>query len=103
MTLATKYGTILKVVSDLGQLEKLLKRIQNNPKTVRFEELDKILRRYGFRCRQPRGGSSHFVYTKNSITLVVPFQKPYVKEIYVRQVIERIGNLVIEGEENDDD
>ncbi|MGE5576973.1 MAG: type II toxin-antitoxin system HicA family toxin [Syntrophothermus sp.] len=89
-------------MSLLGQFEKLLEKVRNNPKTVRFEELDKILRRNGFRCRQPHGGSSHYVYIKDATTLVVPFQKPYIKEIYVRQVIEHIGDLVPEGEENND-
>ena len=42
----------------MSQLEKLLLRIKNNPKTVRFDELDKILKRLDFEVRQPKGGSS---------------------------------------------
>lgn len=36
----------------MSQLEKLLLRIKNNPKTVRFDELDKILKRLDFEVRQ---------------------------------------------------
>ena len=49
----------------MSRLEKLLQRIVNNPKPVRFEELDKLLKNEGFACRQSRKESSHFVYTKS--------------------------------------
>ena len=72
----------------MGQLEKLLERIRNNPKTVRFEELDKILRRSGFERRQPGSGSSHYVYVKEQKKLAVPNHRPYIKVIYVERAIE---------------
>lgn len=45
----------------MGQWEKLLDCIHNNPKTVTFDELDKILQRAGYVRRQPRSGASHYV------------------------------------------
>lgn len=72
----------------MSQLEKLLERIRNNPKTVRFEELDKILVRAGFERRQPRGGSSHYNYVKGEKFLTVPRYKPYIKEIYVQRALD---------------
>ncbi|GMA52563.1 hypothetical protein GCM10025857_39200 [Alicyclobacillus contaminans] len=74
----------------MSQLEKLFEQIRNNPKTVHFEELDKILRRIGFERRQPRGGSSHYVYTKNGKQITVPYRRPYVLEVYVKQVIDLV-------------
>jgi len=76
----------------LSQIEKLLQRIKNSPKTVRFEELDKVLRKSGFKCRQPNGGSSHHTYTKPGMPLIltVPHKEPYVKEFYVKQVIKAL-------------
>ena len=56
----------------MSQLEKLLLRIKNNPKTVRFDELDKILKRLDFEVRQPKGGSSHYIYTKGNFILCIP-------------------------------
>ena len=32
----------------MSKLEKLLQRIKNNPRTVRFEEIEKLLLRRGF-------------------------------------------------------
>ncbi|MBR0260672.1 MAG: toxin HicA [Selenomonadaceae bacterium] len=76
----------------MSKLEKLLQRIKNNPKTVRFEELDKILRREGYDTSQPRGGSSHYTYRKPGVrSLTIPRQTPYVGEIYVRVVLTALG------------
>ena len=76
----------------MSKLEKLLQRIKNNPKTVRFEELDKILRHEEYVPSQPRGGSSHYTYKKpGSKSLTIPRQIPYVNECYVRDVLEELG------------
>ena len=71
----------------MSQWEKLLERIHNNPKTVTFNELDRILRRSGFVRRQPRSGSSHYVYTKGNRILTIPQHSPYVKETYVKEAL----------------
>ena len=71
----------------LSQFEKLLLRIRNNPKAVKFDELKKILTKYGYECTQPSGGSSHYTFRKDGKILTVPKHGAYVKEIYVRQVI----------------
>ena len=76
----------------MSKLEKLLERIKNNPKTVRFEELDKILRRSEYARTQPRGGSSHYIYKKiGERSVTIPRQIPYVNECYVRDVLEALG------------
>ena len=80
-------------VNEVGQLEKLLERIRNNPKIVRFEELDMILRRSGFERRQPGSGSSHYMYTKGDKRLSIPYRRPYVLEAYVKRATE-----LLEGE-----
>ena len=72
----------------MGQYEKLLARIQNNPKTVRFEELIKILERNGYKGHPPKSGSSHWTYRKpGKFPLTIPKKDPYVKETYVKLVI----------------
>ncbi len=76
----------------MSKLEKLLQRIKNNPRTVRFEELDKILLRADYEKTQPRGGSSHYTYRKTGSRMItIPRQIPYVNECYVRDVLEEIG------------
>ena len=84
----------------MSKLEKLLERIINNPKTVRFEELDKILIKEGFARRQSSKGSSHYVYTKDDNFIVIPYNKPYIKRVYVERAIELINECL---EDNDDE
>ncbi|MDD4402663.1 MAG: toxin HicA [Desulfitobacteriaceae bacterium] len=80
----------------MSQLEKLLEKIRNNPKQVRFTELDKILTRAGFKRRQPGGGSSHYIYTKGEDSLIVPFNQPHIKAIYVEKAIKLLEGGIID-------
>jgi len=75
----------------MSKREKRLRKLFRNPKTVSFKELDSVLRSFKFEIRQPRSGSSHYVYTKGEIQVSVPFKRPYVKEVYVKRVLELIG------------
>ena len=72
----------------MSKFEKLLQKIKNNPKAVRFEELDKILIRAGFSRRQPKKGSSHYIYSKGSKRLSVPYNEPHIKAYYIELAIE---------------
>lgn len=62
-----------------------------NPKNVSFKELDQVLKSFGFKARNPGSGSSHHVYTKGAIQICVPFKRPFVREVYVKRVLELIG------------
>lgn len=81
----------------MSRFKKLLERIKNNPKEVRFKELDKILSKLGFTRRQPSGGSSHYIFSKGEIRIIVPYNQPHVKAIYVERVIQ-----ILEGEINNE-
>lgn len=71
--------------------EKRIRKLFQNPKTVTFKELDQVLRTSGFEARQPHSGSSHHVYTKREIQISVPFRRPFVKEVYIKRVLEFLG------------
>ncbi len=87
MTIGTIFGTIILVT----KREKRVKKLFQNPKTVPFKELDRVLGDSGFALRQPGSGSSHYIYTKGNIQISVPFRRPFVKEIYVKRVLELLG------------
>jgi len=72
--------------------KKRVKKIFQSPRTVSFNELDRVLKDFGFAVRQPKSGSSHYVYTKKEIQISVPFKRPYVKEVYAKRVLELIGD-----------
>jgi len=80
-------------MAELKRKCKLIKDILNNPKNVKFEDVDKLLKIFGYEVKQPRKGSSHFVYRKKGANpITVPYKRPFVKEIYIKQII-RILNL----------
>lgn len=87
----------------MGKLRKLLEKIRNNPKTVRFEELDKILISAGFTRRQSGKGSSHYLYKLGDKMLCVPFRQPHVLRVYVERAIELIGDALEDIEESGPD
>ena len=87
LTHALIYSTIKQGVGALSKLEKLLLKIKNNPKQVRFEELDKILTRAGFIKRQSSKGTSHYVYKKGELKISIPYRQPHILETYVIQAI----------------
>jgi len=71
--------------------KKLIKKLIENPKNISFEELDKVLKHFGYERRQPRRGSSHYTYRKigsNSIT--IPKHKP-IKKTYIKLVISELN------------
>ena len=76
----------------MSKRDKLLQSIRNNPTNVKFETLQKLLIYYGFKERQPKGGSSHYSYTLGKLILTVPKHKP-VNKIYVKQFLKLIDEI----------
>jgi predicted RNA binding protein YcfA (HicA-like mRNA interferase family) len=69
------------------RLLKLVGKILRNPREVKFEELRHLLEGFGFVCRQPGSGSSHYTFRKpGSYTITVPKKKP-VNQAYVKTII----------------
>jgi len=71
---------------------KLLARIRNNPRAVRFEELTKLLEWYGFELRRTKG--SHHAYTDGSHVIIVARRKPHVRPAAVKDALEILDDLV---------
>lgn len=73
-------------MADRG-LVKLAGKILANRKNVEFNDLKRLLEGFGFECRQPRGGSSHYVFRRpQTYPISVPKNRP-VNKTYVDQVI----------------
>ncbi len=80
----------------MSQWDKLLQRVLTLAPDIRFEELKKILERYGYSMSAPRSGSSHFTFRKHGCQpITIPKHKP-IKKIY----IEMVKNIVESEESN---
>ncbi len=77
----------------MSKREKLLEKIRNNPKNVRFDDLDSILIDYGFVRRQSGKGTSHYVYKLDTHKIVVVWRKPFVHSEAVKDVLKVIKEL----------
>ncbi|MBI5841501.1 MAG: toxin HicA [Chloroflexi bacterium] len=60
----------------MSKKEKALAKLRQNPKHVRFEEIERVLLRLGFKKRQD--GTSHAVFTLGKHIINVPKRKPFV-------------------------
>ena len=81
----------------MSQLDKLILRIKNIDRKLRFEELAKVLKTYGYVMNETSGGSSHVTFRKpgkNPIT--IPRHNP-INKAYVILV-----KIVVESEEEDE-
>ncbi len=72
----------------MSALKKRIRKIIRNPHDVSFEDLQNVLLSIGCEMRQPKGGSSHYIFKRkeDGVTLSVPKKKP-VKENYVKKAI----------------
>lgn len=76
----------------MSKRQKRVLKLFQNPKTVSFKELEQVLKSFGFDERQPKSGSSHYIFTKAEIQISVPFKRHFIKEVYVKRVLELIGD-----------
>lgn len=75
----------------MSQWDKLIKRIQNLSKDLRFDEFRKVLESYGYVMNAPRSGNSHCTFRKTGcLPITIPKHEP-IKRVYVemvRQIVE---------------
>lgn len=74
---------------------KLLERIRNLSKDLRFDELRKVLESYGYTMYAPRGGSGHYIFRKpGCMPITIPKHEP-IKRVYVEIVREIVESEVL--------
>ena len=79
----------------MSQWDKLLGRILNLSKDMRFDELRKVLEGCGYTMTAPKGGSSHYTFRKpGCMPITIPKHEP-IKKVYVEMV-----RNVVESEES---
>ena len=70
----------------MGKLEKLIDEIITLDKNLRFEELSKVLVKFGYTQNQPKGGSSHYTFRKDgkmpiTVKKDFPMDVAYIKKV----------------------
>ena len=84
----------------MSKWDKLIEKILNLSKDMRFDELRKVLESYGYVMNAPRGGSSHYTFSKpGAMPITIPKHEP-IKKIYV-QMVKEIVESEVSNYEND--
>ena len=85
----------------MSQWDKLIARICNLSKDLRFDELRKVLESYGYVMDAPRSGSSHYTFRKpGCMPITIPKHEP-IKKVYVEMVIQ-VGESEAKNNEDKD-
>ena len=85
----------------MSKWDKLLEKICNLSKEVRFDELKKILENYGYEMTAPKSGSSHYTFRKKGCQpITIPKHEP-IKRVYVEMVKQVVESEVINDENNE--
>jgi len=83
----------------MSKRKKLRERLKNNPNNVNFSDIRKLLEQEGFVLDRVTG--SHHIFTKDETIFVVPVHNNKVKTIYVKRVIELIGQTENQTDEEE--
>ena len=82
----------------MSKWDKLITRICNLSKDLRFDELRKVLESYGYEMNVPRSGSSHYTFRKPGCQLItIPRHEP-IKKVYVEMVKEIVESEAMNNE-----
>lgn len=82
----------------MSKWDKLLMRISNLSKDIRFDELRKVMESYGYKMNAPRIGSSHYTFRKPGCQpITIPRHEP-IKKVYVEMVKEIVESEAMNNE-----
>ena len=87
----------------MGTRERRRQKVEQSPRHVRFEDLDALLRAYGFQVRKPRRGGSHYFYHRSLHLLSVPRKRPHLEEYVVRRVLAMLQEIDAKEASADED
>ncbi len=68
----------------MGNREKRLQRMRQNPKQVSYEDLAHLLLDHGFSPRSTKSSDSHRVFTREAHIITVPYRRPHILGVYVK-------------------
>ena len=78
----------------------ILKRIRNNTKDAKFGDVQRLLKDTGFKERQPKGGSSHYIFYHESLDRIVTLTKApkALPEYQVKDALRALHILEVKNE-----
>ncbi len=82
----------MRLVTD--RRNKMIEKMRHNPRGWRFAQVKRLLEYFGFKARQPSGGSSHYVFVHPDIEPILSIKRSDpLKPIYVKEAIKFLDIL----------
>ncbi|MCI1856682.1 MAG: type II toxin-antitoxin system HicA family toxin [Sporolactobacillus sp.] len=73
----------------MAGVDKIIQKMQNRPNGIRFGELVKVLKHYGYEEVRVNGSHHHF-RNKQGDLITIPLHNP-IKTVYIKDILRRIG------------
>lgn len=78
----------------MSQIEKLFKKFQSKPKSLKYKELVKVLLYLGFEKIEAKGSHVKFKHHKLRNDIIVPVHNGECKGFYKEQVLKQVQSLM---------
>ncbi len=92
LTYSTIYDTIIteRRKKHVPNIEKIISKMKNQPHGIRLEEVEKVLKYYGYELDRQRGSHKQYLNKKTGDLITIKKENP-LKKVYVVDVLNRIG------------
>ena len=70
-------------------VEKIIEKMERQPNGVRYNEISKVLNKYGYELVRSKGSHRHFRNNQGDV-ITIKEETP-LKAVYVKDVLKRIG------------
>jgi predicted RNA binding protein YcfA (HicA-like mRNA interferase family) len=81
----------------MARVDKLVQKIKDNPKNIRFREIQRVLLNAGFKMRQSKRGTSHYVFRhpdlELNVVIVTHGRNDIVPDYQIRDALEALERL----------
>ncbi len=75
----------------MSRKDKILRKCKQNPKNIRFFEIERLLSEYGFYLERSSGSHHIFTDDRKAITIPAHNKKQFILEVYVKKILKIIG------------
>lgn len=74
----------------MPDVDKIIEKMKNQPNGVRPEEVEKVLKSYGYENARQKGSHRHYLNRATGDLITIKQENP-LKKVYIRDVLNRIG------------
>lgn len=72
----------------MANVEKLIKKMQQQPNGIRMAEADKVLSAYGYKLSRQKGSHCHYMNNHGDV-ITIKEENP-LKAVYVKDILSRV-------------